>query len=63
MEFQLKCEVCGGSPAEGISLYRTGGKGSGINPHWRCEQHLSAPADPTVVEIVQLLEKAGKDNV
>lgn len=33
------CEVCGMGPRQGIAIYRTGGKGAGVNPHWRCSVH------------------------
>lgn len=39
-KFEVVCEVCGQGPEIGIAIYRTGGKGPGVNPHWRCDAHI-----------------------
>jgi hypothetical protein len=32
------CEVCKKGPKDHVALYRTGPKGIGNNPHWRCSE-------------------------
>ena len=52
MSTDFSCEVCKKSPhQDGIALFRTGEKGPGVDPHWRCRDHLTMPIDP-VVEVV-----------
>lgn len=55
----IKCEVCGHGPQTGHTIFRTGGKGPGVNPHWRCEQHcVAAVVDPDVQQAVAIIEAA-----
>lgn len=59
--YKCVCEVCGHGPeTNGTAVYRTGEKGPGKNPHWRCSVHMpsSAPADPVVQEVVALIENS-----
>lgn len=60
MSFALECEVCHKEPQkDGIGIYRTGEKGPGKNPHWRCKQHLDDNViDPNVDEIVTVIEES-----
>jgi hypothetical protein len=55
MNYAMKCEVCGCGPQQDVSIYRTGGKGPGINPHWRCLQHKEQPM-PEVETLVAVIE-------
>jgi hypothetical protein len=59
------CEVCGKGPErDGVALYRTGAKGPGEDPHWRCSADMPDAErinpdkiiDVTVVELVSLIE-------
>lgn len=57
MEFQLCCEVCGKSASNGHTLYRSGKKGAGVNPHWRCSEHMNMQeVSPDVREVVEAVE-------
>lgn len=58
MRFEMKCEVCGQGPQSGVTIFRTGGKGEGVNPHWRCEPHAGAQIDPETWNAVALIEQA-----
>ena len=55
----MKCEICGQGPADGISVYRTGEKGEGVDPHWRCKPHLPPhnEVDEGVIELTEHLEE------
>lgn len=46
----LCCEVCGVS-GQTVAMHRSGPKGKGMDPHWRCESCLDAPPDPVVLAI------------
>jgi hypothetical protein len=56
----MKCEVCGQGLMSGTSVYRTGEKGPGNNPHWRCQFHMThqereaVPGD--VMELTAFIE-------
>ena len=72
----LVCEVCGKGPRPkdgGVSIFRTGPKGPGQNPHSRCQEHLTkgtvktiealseaSGVDVTVIELVNLIESSDK---
>ena len=58
MSFALECEVCHKEPQkDGIGLYRTGKKGPGENPHWRCQQHANVEnLDEKVLKLVYTIE-------
>jgi hypothetical protein len=58
MQFEMKCEVCGQGPRTGTSIFRTGGYGPGVNPHWRCEPHQTGDIPADVYEIVSIIESA-----
>ena len=50
------CEVCKKTPNEDrIALFRTGQKGPGQDPRWRCAEHLHTPVDETVKKITDAL--------
>lgn len=53
------CEVCGEEPNGERVLYRTGKKGPGENPHWRCEEHLKTEdlkaLDPDLQALLSVL--------
>jgi len=56
------CEICQQGPRQGIAIYRTGGKGQGVNPRWRCSLHNnqeSQVADDvaTVVAIIESVDQ------
>jgi hypothetical protein len=36
----MKCEICGKGPQDGTTIWRTGDKGPGQEPHWRCDADL-----------------------
>jgi len=61
---EMRCEVCGGSPFNDdnpVTLYRTGEKGPGKDPHWRCEADGGKDKqDPEVLEVTQIIESHGK---
>jgi hypothetical protein len=46
---ELCCEVCGVS-GQVTTMHRSGPKGKGIDPHWRCESCLG-PADPVALAV------------
>ena len=61
LKFEMKCEVCGTSPLSGgYPIFRTGGKGAGINPHWRCQQHSEIVLDQETVEIVNIIDSTNR---
>jgi hypothetical protein len=61
MGFAILCEICNQGIEHGVSLTRTGGKGPGINPHWRCFAHLPADKiDPAVQEVVAAIESGSQ---
>lgn len=59
-EYKSVCEVCKKGPQHDVALYRTGKKGPGEDPHWRCS--LDLPKDHTVqtevLEVVAVIEAA-----
>jgi len=55
----MVCEKCGRNPQEGVTLHRTGLKGPGKDPHWRCQSHMDIhDIDPIVLDVVSIIEKA-----
>lgn len=52
------CETCKQGPEHGVGIYRTGEKGPGKNPHWRCSAHLPSnhEVDPEVAEVTAIIE-------
>lgn len=57
--FKIECEVCYKTPnVDGVALYRTGGKGPDINPHWRCTEHLDLimEVDSEVLVVTTIIE-------
>ena len=62
MHYKAVCEICGQGPGtNGTALYRTGKKGPGENPHWRCSVHKTdeVVVDPLVAEVTGLIESDG----
>lgn len=55
----MKCEICGQGPMNGVTVYRTGEKGSGKDPHWRCQFHMTAEQRPDdeVASLVAIIER------
>lgn len=53
---EIECEICGRSPKNGETVFRSGEKGAGKNPGWRCRAHLTTAVDPEVNELVSILE-------
>lgn len=57
--FKMECEICHRSPnTHGITIYRTGEKGPGKNPHWRCVDDLKSiqQVDPGILQIAATIE-------
>lgn len=52
---ELRCEVCGVRMLDGHPLFRTGPKGKGCDPHWRCEPCVGEPISPTVLAITDAI--------
>lgn len=54
----MECEICGKGPMEGVSIHRTGKKGPGQDPHWRCESDMpkAKVVDQEVAELVAIIE-------
>lgn len=42
----MVCEICKQGPSDGVSVFRTGKKGPGENPHWRCQADAKADQIP-----------------
>ena len=55
----LKCEVCGQGPAQGVTLFRVGPKGQPTT-HWRCEPDLATAPDPELAQTVATIEALGQ---
>lgn len=51
---EIVCDVCQGSPREGIAVYRINEKG--VPGIWRCKTHLDTPVDPVVFKIGTIIE-------
>lgn len=53
----MQCEVCGGSPPDGVDLYRVNAKGCpGV---WRCREHVTP--DPQLQRIVETVSQSPPD--
>jgi len=60
---EFSCEVCGKTPhVDNAALFRTGEKGAGKDPHWRCRDHLATQVDPEVKALCDLLCPPVKEN-
>lgn len=60
----IKCAVCGKGPIEGVTLYRTGNKGPGENPFWKCPEHIEQyKVDPAVKELTETIEKGNTNGL
>lgn len=61
----MKCEICGKGPEDGTTIHRTGKKGPGEDPHWRCEADLpwNRLPDQVVSEVVAVIEQDQNKNV
>lgn len=57
IRYQPVCEICKKGPEDDVAVYRTGEKGPGKDPHWRCsvdmpkETEVSADVLTTVAAI------------
>jgi hypothetical protein len=59
----MKCEICGQGPMHGTSVYRTGEKGPGKDPHWRCQFHMTHQERATVpADVMELTAVIESDN-
>jgi hypothetical protein len=56
------CEICKKGPANDVALYRTGEKGPGKDPHWRCSEDLpkNFQVDKEVLTVVAVIESCDK---
>lgn len=57
----MKCEICGKGPTDGVSVLRVNAKG--IPGIWRCRTDLgaSAPPDPEVMALVNVIDPAQEE--
>lgn len=54
----MKCDVCGKTPAQGVTLIRQNPKGEkGV---WLCLAHNVSPIDPEVANVVDALRVANR---
>lgn len=58
-ERAMKCETCGGKPADGVDLYRVNRKGEA--GRWRCLAHMPSPPDPELRRIVDTVSASPPD--
>ncbi len=58
--YKYVCETCQQGPEQGVGIYRTGEKGVGKNPHWRCSLHLPEVnnVSPEVIEVTTVIESS-----
>ncbi len=56
--YRTVCEVCKKGPQDDVAVYRTGKRGPGEDPHWRCSADMPKDAniDPEVLQVVGVIE-------
>lgn len=61
-EYRAVCEICKKGPKENVAIYRTGEKGPGKDPHWRCSEDLPETynVDQEVLTVVATIESVDK---